>query len=195
MGISNEGGVQMSPFHSNWTHPCRYYFVFHHPHPGLWSLDICSRVYRAISYMVAYSDVTLTCMSGFSLAVLHVRCAISLALPRQPFLILHLSASVLPSCLSLLPTSLEPHAPFPTDSQSPSLVSLLCFLHFSHALFLRLLLLRNAAPQCIDVIIMQHLLLCRNTDEQQNRDNKGTVNNSTWREAITSGMKSISFVH
>lgn len=169
MGLSNEGGVHISPPPTP-TGPIlagiTLRFIIHIP--------VCE--YRAISYMVAYSDFTLMCMSGFSLAVLRI--SISLVIPRQPLLVLNLSASVLPSCLSLLPAPLEPHAPLPSDSQSPSLVSLLCFLHFSHARFLRLLLLRNAAPQCIDVIIMQHLILCWNTDEQQNRDNKGTVNNN-----------------
>lgn len=64
----------------------------------------------------------------------------------------------------------------PPDSRSPSL----CILpsqspchthahtHISSRWFLRLLLLlRNAAPQCVDVIITQHPLLLWNTDEQQ----------------------------
>lgn len=62
----------------------------------------------------------------------------------------------------------------PPDSRSPSLRILLSqspfhtHTHTSSRWFLRLLLLlRNAAPQCVDVIITQHPLLLWNTDEQQ----------------------------
>lgn len=36
-------------------------------------------------------------------------------------------------------------------------------------------MLRNSAPLSVDVIITQHLLLCWNTDEQQERGNGGTI--------------------
>lgn len=54
---------------------------------------------------------------------------------------------------------------------------------------LRLLLLRNTVPLCVDVIITQHLLLLWNTDEQQERDNKRTTegtkqNHMKWRRAL-----------
>lgn len=54
---------------------------------------------------------------------------------------------------------------------------------------LRLLLLRNTVPLCVDVIITQHLLLLWNTDEQQERDNKRTTEqreqNKRWHSGVT----------
>lgn len=114
--------------------------------------------------------------------------------------VLHLSLSIpLPSCLPhLLPLtstssfslshpsfhppdpflSLVPHLPVPRAHP------LLPYHHPPHththphpsrwSLRLLLLLLHNIAPQCVDVIITQHLPLLWNTDEHQEQGNKGT---------------------
>lgn len=45
-------------------------------------------------------------------------------------------------------------------------------------------MLRNSAPLSVDVIITQHLLLCWNTDEQQERGNGGTIRRGGGRCAL-----------
>lgn len=127
---------------------------------------------------------------------LHRLFAASIPPPRSHVFsrILVLPSIPLPSCLSISPVLLHPIPPQPSPllSSAPPLppsfqpfdplsfwfpeshplhppfpVSM-SHTHTSSRWFLRLLLLlRNAAPQCVDVIITQHPLLLWNTDEQQ----------------------------